>query len=156
MSDGVNTRMLTQSAATSPELIFLIDGALSARQRGCFELSDAFARAAEAILRSAFPAIADDIAQAASRKGQGNAIGARLAQHLDAVSAACVAMVLMLRGSRKRVVDVLASAFGAHPEFLATTRMLCQRLLDQMPASLSTSKNMISHPSIEVAAPRIR
>lgn len=148
-SDSVNTRMLTQSAAASPELIFLIDGALSARQRGCFELSDSFARAAEGLLRAAYPQLARDISLIAARKGRGDEIGARMVRHLSPAAAASVAVTLMLRGSRRRVIDALDARFGRDPDFQAAMQALCGRLLASgRPAPLVAA--------IEVAAPRQR
>lgn len=148
--------MPTHDVAASTELRFLLDRCFAAHQANRPELADALARAAEAIMRSSFPEIADDIARAASRKGRGHAIGARLVQHLDAPSAACVAMVLMVRGARKPAVNALVAAFGHHPEFVATTRMLCRRVFDGIPALASSSMTVMERPTIEVAAPAMR
>lgn len=139
----------SRETATSIQMRFLVDQSLSARLAGDADVADAFARAAEAILRSSFPQVAADIASAASRKGQGDAIGARLAQHLAPQSAACVAIVLMLRGARKPVVDALSSAFGRDLEFNETIKTLCGRVF----ASVSSPSNDAPEwVSIEVAA----
>lgn len=136
------------------EIHFLIDRALASRRRGLRTLSGDFARAAEGILKSSLPHLADDIAAVASCKGKGDVIGGRLAQHLDASSAACLALVLLLRGARKRVVDTLASVFRDDPEFNATIRMLCGRVFEPTATAIASQK--VGATTIEVAAPRRR
>lgn len=145
---GSKYRMPTHDFAASTELRFLLDRCFAAHQANRPELAGAFARAAEAILRSALPEIADDIAQAASRKGRGDAIGARLAQHLDALSAGCVALVLLLRGARRPAIDTLTNAFRNDAEFEATVKALCPRAI---PAARLA--HAVPLPQIEVAAP---
>jgi hypothetical protein len=135
---------------------FLLDQSLSARVAGDVEVACAFVRAAEALVRSAFPDIAVDLALAASRKGRGNEIGSRLAQHLDAASAACVALVLTLRGSRRPVVDSLRDAFRNEPMFEATMRLLCRRVFEPESAATHMLHVMPVPGSIEVGAPRWR
>lgn len=142
-------------AATSLQMRFLIDRALAAQQDGDADVAGAFARAAETILRLAFPEIADDLSKAASRKGQGGVIGLRLAQHLDPASAAGVAIVLMLRGARGPVVDALASAFRNKPEFSETIKTLCGPVLERGGAS-TLAPHSQAPTSIEVGAPRGR
>lgn len=141
------------ASIASLEFRFTLDRALAAHKAGNVDVADAFAQAAEAILRSSFPQVADDIAHAASRKGPGDLIGCRLVEHLDAASAACVAMVLTLRGARRRVVDVLSLAFRHEPVFNATIALLCERVVitaNQRPG------RMIQPTTIEVAALRRR
>jgi hypothetical protein len=128
---------------------FLIDRALAAQQGGDADVADAFARTAEAILRSSFPKVATDIALAASRKGRGDEIGARLVEHLDPASAASVAIVLMLRGARRPVIDVLAASSGRDPEFNETIRRLCGRVFASVSSPSNDSPEWVS---IEVAA----
>lgn len=122
--------------AASIEFRFTLDRAFAAYNAGQRDLADAFARTAEAILRSAIPRIASDIANAASRKGRGAEIGSRLARRLTPALAACVAIVLLLRGARMPVVNVLSLEFGKHPDFDATVRLLCGRVFE---SSASTS-----------------
>jgi hypothetical protein len=133
----------------SLEFRFLIDRALAANQSHQIDLADAYARAAEGIVKAHFPHLATDIATAASRKGQGAEIGVRLAQHLDPSSAGCVALVLLLRGARKPVINTLASAFRHDPEFDATVKMLCGRVFE--PAS-TIAPPELTHVPIEVAS----
>ncbi|QGZ93330.1 hypothetical protein [Terricaulis silvestris] len=141
--------------ATSLELRFFLDRCFVAHQTRRPDLADIYARAAEAVLRAAFPQLAADIGRTASRKGNGDVIGARLAQHLSARSAAVVATVLTLRGARKPVVQALSAEFGSHPEFVATTKMLCRRVFDPLLATTSTMAPSCAPvlASIEVAAP---
>lgn len=141
--------MPTHDIAAPTELRFLLDRCFAAHQSNRPELADAFARAAEAILRATFPIIADDIAQAASRKGRGDVIGARLVQRLDAPSAACVAMVLLLRGARRPVIDTITRTFQHDDAFNATVRTLCGRMFGSESQTVSSPPNL----PMEVAAP---
>lgn len=153
---GSKYRMPTHDFAASTELRLVLDRCFAAHQVDRPELAGAFARAAEVLLRSAFPEIGDDIGRAASRKGRGDAIGARLVQHLDAASAACVALVLTLRGARRPVVDAITRAFQHEPAFNDTIRILCRRAFELAPTPISKCRSRPAAASIEVGAPSQR
>lgn len=141
--------------ANSVEFRFLLDRCLAAHEAKRPNVADAYARAAEVLLRAEFPHVTNDIARAASKKGQGEVIGALLAQHLTPRSAACAALVLVLRGARKPVVNALTSAFEKHPEFNATIRTLCRRVFEPVQATPWIS-SVTSHVLFEAAAPHHR
>lgn len=109
----------------SPDLQFAIDRAFSAHQSGYPDIADAFARAAEAVVKAALPEHASDVARSASRKGSGAEIGSRITKGLTAHSAAAVAVVLLLRGARRPVADALREAFEGDPEFAKALSRLC-------------------------------
>lgn len=113
--------------APSLELRFLIDRALHAHAHRQPDQADAFAKCAERLIRTTLPAIADDISQISSRKGDGHAIAARLLAHLTARTAAEVASVLLLRRCRRPVLDAISKAFGGDPVFAQTVAVLCGR-----------------------------
>lgn len=140
----------TDALLESIEFRFAIDRAFAAHEAGRRYVADAFARAAEAILKLALPDIADDVALTASRKGRGDAIGPRLAPHLTADTAAAVAVVWMLRGARQPAVRALSEAFRSEPEFDATIRLLCSRIVASPPPPA------MSMVPIEVASPAWR
>lgn len=150
----------TDAFVASLEFRFTLDRAFAAYKAGQSDVADAFARTAEAILQSAIPAIASDIAKAASRKGQGAEIGGRLAQHLTPALAACAAIVLLLRGARRPVVDALSAEFGKHPDYGTTVRVLCGRVFESVTLTSAISTPILTAmpalPSIEVAAPTLR
>jgi len=120
---------------SSQDLFFLVDRSLLARRNGHLALSCELARSAEAVLRADLPNVSDLIGKAASRKGRGEAIGARLVQSLDAGMAACVALVLLLRGARRPVTDALRNAYGGDPEFNDTIRLMCRRVFEPVSAT---------------------
>lgn len=146
--------------AASLEFRFTLDRAFAAYAAGQPDVADAFAWAAQAILQSAVPGVASDIANAASRKGRGTEIGSRLAQRLTPALAACAAIVLLLRGARMPVVNVLSLEFGKHPDFDATVRVVCGRLFKSPGSTSAASLPALTAvrvlPSIEVAAPTRR
>lgn len=115
---------------------FVLDRCLAANKVGDRKAADAFARCAQALLEAGYPHLATDMRRAASRKGQGDAIGARLAQHLKSPSAACMALVLLLRGARRPVIDTLRNAYGGDPEFNDTIRLMCRRVFEPVSATL--------------------
>ena len=126
--------------ATKTELMFLVDRALLARQDGRSQLANELARAAECVLRAELPlALGADVGLVASRKGDGRSIAARIAPGLTPATAAAVAAIWTLRGARRPAIDALAEAFGDHPEFVATAKMLCRRVFESAPATLPMS-----------------
>ncbi|MEQ1808313.1 MAG: hypothetical protein ABL889_00200 [Terricaulis sp.] len=111
------------------EVHYLVDRAFEARLAGHPLLANAFARAAEKILRLSYPTVAREIALAAGRKGQGRVLGERLSQYLDARPAACVAVVLMLLEARRTAVSALTEAYSSETAFWSTFRTLCARVV---------------------------
>lgn len=146
--------------AASLEFRFTLDRAFAAYKAGQRDVAGAFARAAEAILQSAIPGIASDIANAASRKGRGTETGGRLIRRLTPSLAACAAVVLLLRGARMPVVNALSLEFGEHPDFDVTVRLLCGRVFESVALTSAISTPILTAmpalPSIEVAAPTLR
>lgn len=135
------------SAFADDALASCIDRCIDARRRGALQVSDAFARCAQAIACHELPEAACAIESVASRKGDGHSIGSALAQRISPASAAAVNVIWLLRGARRPAIDALAETFRDNPIFNDTIRMLCARI---MPPALRTEP--VKAGPIETAA----
>lgn len=128
---------------TSMELRFLVDRAIAAKQVGLLDLADTFIRAAEMLVRSILPNVADDIANVASRKGKGEAIVIRMAPLVSPMAAAAIAVIWSFRGARQPAIRKLNVIFGSHRDYQETVRLLCHRIfaLERRPPSQQLSKS---------------
>jgi hypothetical protein len=134
-------------------LVIIVDRALLARRLGLNGLAAVLAHAAEGVLMAALPMHAHAIASVASRKGDGRSIGSALAQCLSPATAAAVNVIWLLRGARRPAIDGLSEAFGDHPDFVATAKMLCRRVFESAPATLPMSSSPTSATRCEAFAP---
>lgn len=118
-----------------------MDRALLARQEGKLDVSVAFVRAAEGVLRVDLHHLAADIARVASRQGQGDVIAAGMIPHLTPRAAAAVCVVWMMRGARSPAINTLQQAFGTDPLFNSTIRILCRQVFEP---AITTASNVIA------------
>lgn len=137
-------------------LEIIVDRALLARRLGLNGLAAVLAHAAEGVLTTALPMHAKEIASVASRKGDGRSIGGALAQSLSPASAASVIVIWLLRGARRPAIDGLSEAFGDHPEFVVTTKMLCRRVFEPVSATQPMPCSPTSATRFEAFAPHER
>jgi hypothetical protein len=133
----------------------LVDRALTAQQSGRRDMAAVFGRAAQGLLEAAMPDVAHSVAKIASRKGPGCEVAQGLSSRLTPATAAAVATIWTLRGARRPAVKALTAAFGDHPEFVATTKLLCRRVFDPNLPSPSVSP-VTSVAPFEAAAPHRR
>lgn len=110
------------------ELHLLLDRLILAGQRGQWSLAHLYAKCAEAVLTAAYPAVASSIQKAASRKGSGAELLARISSGVDPEGAAAIALVLAFRRARSPVIDGLTKAFWHEPRFRRAQASLCRRL----------------------------
>ncbi len=122
-----------QATVLSPELRYIVDRALAAREIGDESLADVFGRAAERYVVMLAPELAGEISAFASRKGSGAQVASRLATKLSADLAAAVAIVWLLRRARSTGIDTLSYAFLGNATFEFTLRTLCHRAIVRNP-----------------------
>lgn len=144
---------VVNNVTNSIEFRFLVDRALLARSNGQHNLASTFAIAAEGLLRSALPNISTEIGLICSRKGDGQALAARVITAVAPSEAACVVCVWTLRSSRRAAIDYVSAAFKSVPAFNETIRMLFSRII---PTSTSATPIGSVPPPIETAAPACR
>lgn len=122
--------MLASRSELQRDLQEVLDRLIIAHRRGHRSVASAFAKCAEELLCSAYPAAAAAISSAASRKGSGSILAGQIVPYLDAAGAAAVVVVLMLRGARRPVVRAISEVFAGDMNFGNAQRILCRRMLE--------------------------
>lgn len=107
-----------------------MDRLIEAHRRGQGAVAFAFAKCAEKLLCSAYPAAAPAISLAASRKGKGAILSRQIVPHMDVAGAAAAVVVLMFRGARQPVVRAISEAFAGDRDFRNVQRILCRRMFE--------------------------